>query len=60
MRLHPAVSEEEALAWLRSQVNELGLDSAPEDLDEALASTAETMAAISRTVLPDELEPMFP
>ncbi len=60
MRLHPAISSDEALAWLERQVDDLQLASKPDDLDEALATTAQAMAAISRTVLPDELEPRFP
>jgi hypothetical protein len=60
MRLHPSISQEEALAWLERQIDDLQLTSTPDDLTEALTSTAEAMAAISRTVLPDELEPMFP
>jgi hypothetical protein len=60
MRLHPSISQEEALAWLERQIDDLQLTSTPDDLAEALTSTAEAMAAISQTVLPDELEPMFP
>jgi hypothetical protein len=60
MRLHPAISSDEALVWLERQVDDLQLASKPDDLDEALATTAQAMAAISRTVLPDELEPRFP
>jgi len=60
MRLHPPVSQEETLAWLERQVDDLQLTSTPEDLVEELTSTAAAMAAISQTVLPDELEPMFP
>lgn len=60
MRLHPAVTDAEALAWLRRQVNALDLEQLPDDLDAALAATAESMAAISRVVLPDDLEPLFP
>jgi hypothetical protein len=59
MRLHPAITEEEAYIWLRRQVLE---DGATEDaaLEESLRSMAEAMAAISQVVLPDELEPLFP
>lgn len=61
MRLHPAITKEEARAWLREQV--LKDDPAtPEgaELDSAVEAMAEAMAAISAVVLPDELEPMFP
>ena len=60
MRLHPAVTEAEALAWLKDQIVALNLTALPPDLDLELASTAEAMAAISHTVLPDEQEPRFP
>ena len=60
MRLHPAVSEADALAWLKSQVDALALPEPPDGLDEALKSTAEAMAIISSMVLPDGLEPYFP
>lgn len=60
MQLHPAITKTEALTWLEHQVHELKLESIPDDLTEALESTAEAMAAISRTLLPDDLEPMFP
>jgi hypothetical protein len=60
VRLHPAVTEAEALAWLKDQVAALALPALPPDLDQELASTAEAMATISRTVLPDEQEPRFP
>ncbi len=61
MRLHPEVSEAEARAWLKEQV----LKDDPEaaegpELDSAVQAMAEAMAAVSRVVLPDELEPMFP
>lgn len=60
MQLHPAITKAEALTWLERQAQELKLESTPDDLTEALESTAEAMAAISRTLLPDDLEPMFP
>jgi hypothetical protein len=60
MRLHPEVSKEEALSWLERQATDLRLSVRPNDLDEALESTAEAMAAISRTVVPDDVEPRFP
>jgi hypothetical protein len=60
MQLHPEITKAQALSWLEQQVEALNLDSPPEDLGEALESTAAAMAAISRTTLPDDLEPMFP
>jgi hypothetical protein len=61
MRLHPPITEEEARAWLKEQVlrDDPALAEDPE-LDTAVQSLAEAMAAISRVVLPDELEPLFP
>jgi hypothetical protein len=60
MRLHPEITRAEARAWLERQVQDLKLESPPDDLNEALDSTAEAMAAVSRMILPDELEPRFP
>jgi hypothetical protein len=61
MRLHPAITQEEAHAWLKEQVrkDDPSIAEGPE-LEAALQSIAEAMAAISRVVLPDELEPLFP
>lgn len=61
MRLHPEVSQEEAYEWLKEQVERDGpFEGRAEELEAALRSFAEAMAAISRVVLPDELEPLFP
>jgi hypothetical protein len=60
VRLHPSVSEDEAYAWLREQVEAMKLAEPPTDLEDALRSAAEAMAALSSTVLPDEQEPRFP
>lgn len=61
MRLHPEVTQDEAYTWLKRQVEEDGLPDGQEaELETALQSFAEAMAAISRVVLPDELEPLFP
>ena len=58
MRLHPAVTIEEALAWLTAQAESTwGVQPTPE-LAEALWPTAEAMAAVSATVLPEEIEPL--
>jgi hypothetical protein len=60
MRLHPSVTEDEALTWLKEQVAAMQLSAPPANLDETLTKTAEAMAAISSVVLPDEQEPRFP
>jgi hypothetical protein len=60
VRLHPAVSPNEAYAWLKEQADRLSENERPEDLDGALRQMADDMAAISAIVLPDELEPLFP
>lgn len=58
MRLHPAVSVEEALAWLqREAIESWGVEATPE-LEDALRPLAEAMAAVSATVLPEEIEPL--
>jgi hypothetical protein len=61
MRLHPEVTEEEAFTWLKERVVQDDPSIAKEsDLDTALRTASKAMAAISRTVLPDDMEPMFP
>jgi hypothetical protein len=60
MRLDPTVTEAEIRGWLQAQIEAMKLPTLPADLDDALAATAEAMAAISRVVLPDEQEPHFP
>jgi hypothetical protein len=61
MRLHPEVTENEAYDWLKREVAEDGrAEAANEALEPTLRLFAEAMAAISRVVLPDELEPLFP
>jgi len=60
MRLHPAVSPEEAYVWLKEQADRLPDRERPADLDGALRQMADDMAAISAVILPDDLEPLFP
>lgn len=60
MRLHPAVTEEEAMSWLLSQAADLDCKMAEEELTNLLKPVAEAMAAVSAVVLPDDLEPLFP
>lgn len=71
MRLHPAVSEDEAYAWLKAQI-ELIRNQVPaeiqtvspsgqrEGIEEGLRQLAADLAAISQVVLPDDVEPLFP
>jgi hypothetical protein len=59
MHLHPAITEDEAYIWLRKQVLEDGA-TGDATLEESLRSMAEAMAAVSKVVLPDDLEPLFP
>jgi hypothetical protein len=61
MRLHPEVTQDEAYDWLKQQVAQDSSSTDTEkELEPVLRQTAEAMAVISRFVLPDELEPMFP
>ena len=60
MRLHPAVTPEEAMAGLLSQLADLGYKDVDDDLRKVVKQMAETMAAVSAVALPDELEPLFP
>ncbi len=60
MRLHPQVSPEEAFIWLKAQAEQQAPHERPEVLEAALKPMAESMAAISGVVLPDDVEPLFP
>ncbi len=61
MRFPPAVTQEEALAWLTVGAARLTASDKPSpELEAALRSLAEAMAAISSVQLPDDLEPAFP
>lgn len=60
MRLHPAITKEEALEWLVSQLEDTTEGKTREELITAATPVAESMAAISEIVLPDEVEPAFP
>ena len=60
MRLHPSVTEPQAYEWLRDQAAKLVDDAQLAAADDELRSLALAMAAISQTVLPDDLEPRFP
>lgn len=59
MRLHPAVTKEEALEWLTTQATvEWGADRLPE-LEAGLAELADALADISTIELPDDLPPLY-
>ena len=60
MRLHPAVTEEEAMTVLLSQLDDLGYKDVDDDLMKVIKQMAESMAAVSAVTLPDEVEPLFP
>ena len=60
MRLHPAVTSEEAMNWLLAQAADSDIKIAEADLEKALKPVAEAMAAVSAVVLPEEMEPLFP
>ena len=60
MRLHPPVTQAEAHAWLKAQAQQVAPDAKPEEMDVALQPLAEAKARISATVLPDDVEPLFP
>lgn len=60
MRLHPAVTEAEALDWLRARAVETWGKERAGAIDSGLKGLAEAMAALSATPLPDDLEPLFP
>lgn len=60
MRLHPAVTPDEALAWLTAQASAAwGADRLPE-IEGSLADLAEALAVVSSVELPDDLPPLFP
>lgn len=59
MRLKPAVSVDEALAWLVRQATSVwGVEPSP-DLERALRPTAEAMAAVSAADVPADVEPLL-
>ena len=60
VRLHPAVTQAEAYAWLKNQVDRLPANARPEALDAELLELAEAMASISHVAVPDEIEPLWP
>jgi hypothetical protein len=60
MQLDVTVTEADIRAWLDEQVATMSLSTVPDDLDAALASMAQAMAAVANVVLPDEQEPHVP
>ena len=59
MRLHPAVTVDEALDWLKLQAKlTWDVDVTPE-FEASLKPVAEAMAAVSATVLPETVEPLL-
>ena len=59
MRLHPAVSEKEALAFLKNQAILFWGEESALELEDALKNLADAMAAVSSLKLPDDVEPAF-
>lgn len=60
MRLHPAVTKDEAMTWLTDQAKATWGEERVPELKENLETMAEAMATISAVELPDEVEPLFP
>jgi hypothetical protein len=60
MRLHPAVTQAEALEWLTTQAQDTWGEERLDALKPNLESLAEAMSAVSAVELPDDLEPLFP
>jgi hypothetical protein len=59
MRLHPPVSEDEALEWLKVQAKlTWGVESTAQ-VEASLKPVAAAMAAVSATVLPEDVEPLL-
>ena len=59
MRLHPAVSEEEAYSWLVSQAIAAWGEEYIGGMETQLRSCAAAMALISATPLDDLIDPLF-
>jgi hypothetical protein len=54
------VTEEEALAWLREQIERENPRPVSDELERTITSVAAAMAAISKMEVADEVEPYFP
>ena len=57
MRLSPPVSKEEALDWLRAEAHARWGEELEPQLESALETLADAMAAVSAVPLPEALEP---
>lgn len=60
MRLHPAVSEQEALEWLLAQASAVWKLQRTPELEKTAQPIAAAMAAMSAVALTEEVEPLFP
>ena len=60
MRLHPPVTEEEALRWLLEQAIDRWGGARAQELETMLRPIAEAMAAVSAAPIPMEVEPLWP
>jgi hypothetical protein len=58
MRLHPAVTVDEAFDWLKLQAKLTWGEELTPELEASLRPLAEAMAAVSATVLPETVEPL--
>jgi hypothetical protein len=56
VRLHPPVTEEEALEWLTAQAS-ARWDEISRELQAALGTLAKAMASVSAADLPEDVEP---
>jgi hypothetical protein len=60
MRLHPAVTKEEALKFLQDRTAEVWGEDKVAELEKALIALAEAMAVISTAEIPETTEPFAP
>ena len=58
MRLYPPVTAEETLEWLRREAQARWGQELEPELESALKTLADAMAAVSATPLPDHIEPL--
>ena len=58
MRLYPPVTAEETLEWLRREALARWGPQLEPELESALKTLADAMAAVSATPLPDHIEPL--
>ena len=60
MRLHPAVSRDEALAWLMAQATETWGATVAEEMAKDVDTLAEAMTIVSAIDVANDVEPLFP